>query len=135
MDKRRNCFLDCSSEAIWPLFHNIFNISLSSGVKLHIHLLNVVVRFIVLLTSATLIFRGTDFLKCFRESLGIRDNESRLYLFFRGIDALSGRQLSKYKCSALFRKKKESQKLSSHVFSPLNPCPAEPRYTLSLQTV
>ena len=38
---------------ISPLFHNIFNISLSSGVKLHIHLLNVVVRFIVFLTSAT----------------------------------------------------------------------------------
>ena len=53
--------------------------SLTSGVKLHIHLLNVVVRFIVFLTSATLIFRGTDMLKCFRASLGIRDNESRLY--------------------------------------------------------
>ena len=65
---------------ISPLFHNIFDISLTSGVKLHIHLLNVIVRFIVFLTSATLIFRGTDILKCFRESLGIRDNESRLYL-------------------------------------------------------
>ena len=52
--------------------------SLTSGVKLNIHLLNVVVRFIVFLTSATLIFRGTDISKCFRESLGIRDNESRL---------------------------------------------------------
>ena len=73
--------------AISPLFHNIlltvlhniFNMSLTSGVKLLIHLLNVVVRFIVFLTSAALIFRGTDILKCFRESLGIRDNESRLY--------------------------------------------------------
>ena len=53
--------------------------SLTSGVKLHIHLLNVVVRFIVYLTSATLIFRGTDISKCFREFLGIRDNESQLY--------------------------------------------------------
>ena len=53
--------------------------SLTSGVKLHIHLLNVVVRFIVFLTSATLIFRGTDISKYSRESLGIRDNESRLY--------------------------------------------------------
>ena len=44
--------------------------SLTSGVKLHVHLLNEVVRFIVFLTSATLIFR---------ESLEIRDNESRLY--------------------------------------------------------
>ena len=53
--------------------------SLTSGVKLHIHLLNVVVQFIVFLTSATLVFRGTDISKCFRESLGIRDNENRLY--------------------------------------------------------
>ena len=50
-----------------------------SGVKLHIHLLNMVVRFIVFLTFATLICRGTDISKCFRESLGIRENESRLY--------------------------------------------------------
>ena len=35
-----------SSGAISPLFHNIFNISLTSGVKLHIHLWNVVVQFI-----------------------------------------------------------------------------------------
>ena len=41
-------------------------------------MLNVVVRFIAFLTSATLIFRGTDTSMCFRESLGIRDNESRL---------------------------------------------------------
>ena len=40
--KRRNCSLDAFS----PLFHNIFNISLTSRVNLHIHLLNVVVRFI-----------------------------------------------------------------------------------------
>ena len=53
--------------------------SLTSGVKLHIHLLNVVVRFIVFLTSATLIFRCMDISKCFREFIGIRDNESRLY--------------------------------------------------------
>ena len=37
-------------------FHNIFNMFLSSRVKLHIHLLNVFVRFIVFLTSATLIY-------------------------------------------------------------------------------
>ena len=55
--------------------------SLTSGEKLHIHLLNMVVRFIVFLTSATRIFRGTDISKCFRESLGIRDNESRLYIY------------------------------------------------------
>ena len=56
------------------LFSTIFSMSLTSGVKLHIHLLNVVVRFIVFLTSATLIFRGTDSSKCFRESLGIRES-------------------------------------------------------------
>ena len=39
MEKRRNW-------AISPLFHNIFNISLTSGVKLHIYLRNIVVRFI-----------------------------------------------------------------------------------------
>ena len=58
----------------------------TSGVKLHIHLLNMVVRFIVFLTSATLILRGTDISKCFREPLGIRDNESRLYCNIKGIN-------------------------------------------------
>ena len=62
------------------LFSTIFSICLTTGVKLHIHLLNMVVRFIVFFTSATLIFRGTDISKCFRKSLGIRDNQSRLYL-------------------------------------------------------
>ena len=55
-------------------------IYLSSGVKFHIHLLNVVVQFTVFLTLSTLIYRGTDISKYFSESLGIRDNESRLYL-------------------------------------------------------
>ena len=36
----------CGKGAISPLFHNIFNISLTSGVKLHIQLWNVIVRFI-----------------------------------------------------------------------------------------
>ena len=39
-----------------------------------------VVQFIVFLTLSTLICRGTDISKCFIESLGIRDNESRLYI-------------------------------------------------------
>ena len=42
MEKRRNC----SKGAISPLFHNIFNICLTSRVQLHLHLLNAVVRFI-----------------------------------------------------------------------------------------
>ena len=53
---------------------------LTSRVQLHIHLLNVVVRMIFFLSSENLICRGTDISKCFRESLGIRDNESRLYM-------------------------------------------------------
>ena len=61
-------------------------IFLTSGVKLHIHLLNVVVQFIVLLTLSTLICRGTDISKCFSESLVIRDNESRLYVVYMGVD-------------------------------------------------
>ena len=57
--------------------HNIFNISLTSRVQLQIHLLNAV-RFIFS-SSANLICQNTDISKYFRESLGIRDNESRLY--------------------------------------------------------
>ena len=72
VEKRRN-------GAISPLFHNIFNILLTSGVKLHIHLLNVVGRFIVFLNSANLICRGTDISKYSRESLELQDNESQLY--------------------------------------------------------
>ena len=39
-----------------------------------------VVRLIVFLSFANLICRSTDISKCFSESLGIRDNESRLYI-------------------------------------------------------
>ena len=55
-------------------------IFLTSEVRLLILLLNMVVQFIVFLTLSTLICRGTDISKCFTESLGIRDNESRLYI-------------------------------------------------------
>ena len=80
MEKRRNC----SSGAISPLFHIILYIYifLTSGVKLLIHLLNVVVQFIVFLTLSTLICRSTDISKCFSESLGIRDNGSRRYIIY-----------------------------------------------------
>ena len=50
-------------------------IYLTKGVKLHAHLRNLIVRF----NSATLICRSTDISKCFRGSLRLRDNESRLY--------------------------------------------------------
>ena len=43
----------------------LYNIFLTSGVKLHIHLLNVVVQFIVFLTLSTLICRGADISKYF----------------------------------------------------------------------
>ena len=49
--------------------HYFTYIFLTSGVKLHIHLLNVVVQFVVFLTLSALICRGTDISKCFRESL------------------------------------------------------------------
>ena len=62
-----------------PLFHNIFNMSLTSRAQLH--------RFVKCgcsnyfwFNSANLICRGTDISKYFRKSFGIRDNESRLYL-------------------------------------------------------
>ena len=78
MEKKRNC----SQGAISPLFHNVFDISLTSRVQLHINLLNAVVRIIFFLNSENLICRGTDISKCFREPLGIRDNESRLYMVY-----------------------------------------------------
>ena len=71
MEKRRNF-------SSFP--HYFIYIFLTSGVKLHIHLLNVVVQFIVFLTLSTLICRSTDISKCFSESFGIRDNGSRLYI-------------------------------------------------------
>ena len=43
-------------------------------------MLKVVVRLTVFLSSANLICRSTDISKCFIESLGFRDNESRLYM-------------------------------------------------------
>ena len=54
-------------------------------------LLNVVILFNVFLGSANLICRGTDISKCFRESLGLRDNESQLYLPFFKIEILTSR--------------------------------------------
>ena len=65
---------------MWKRGENFFSfpyyfiyVFLTSGVKLHIHLLNEVVQFIVFFTLSTLICRSTDISKCFGESLGIRD--------------------------------------------------------------
>ena len=70
VEKGRNC----SS----PLFNNIFNISLTSGVKLHIVKCGRSIYFFLI--SANLICRGTDISKYFRAPLGLQDNESRLPL-------------------------------------------------------
>ena len=63
---------------MWNIYIYIF---LTLGVKLYIHLLNVVVQFIVFLTLSTLLCRGTDISKCLSESFGIRDNGGQLYLY------------------------------------------------------
>ena len=76
MEKRRNCSLG----AISPLFHNIFNISLTKESNYIFILLKAVVQLIVFLSSTKMICQSTDISKCFIESLGVRDNESRLYL-------------------------------------------------------
>ena len=49
--------------------HYFIYIFLTSGVKLHIYLLNVVIQFIVFLPLSTLICRSTDISKCFSEAL------------------------------------------------------------------
>ena len=87
--------------------HYFIHIFLTFGVKLHIHLLNVVVQFIIFLTLSTLICRCTDISKCFSKSLGVRDNESRLYLFslIATITFFIGKILFRHE-----RKKKKKQK-------------------------
>ena len=67
---------------IAPLFHNLFNVPLTLGVKKesnYTFLVNVVIRFIFL-SYANLICRCTAISKYFRESHGLRDIENRLYL-------------------------------------------------------
>ena len=66
--------------AISTLFNKIFNISLTSGVRLHIHLWNVVVLhlcFPQFCKSDT--SRYGYYEVFFREFLGLRDNESGMY--------------------------------------------------------
>ena len=64
--------------AISPLFHNIFNISLSQGVKLRI-ICEMWLFDLSILNSANLICRCTDISKYFRQSFEIRDNESTVF--------------------------------------------------------
>ena len=60
------------------LFSTIFSIYLTPGVKLRIYICEMWLFDLFFLNSANLICRGTDISKYFRQSLGIRDNESRL---------------------------------------------------------
>ena len=62
MEKRRNCF------------SRIFSLSLTSGLKLHIHLWNLVVRFIF----PQFYKSDISMYGYLRGSIGLRDNESRL---------------------------------------------------------
>ena len=72
-----------SNFSSFPLFHNIFNISLTSRVQKHTYIfVKCGCSNYFFLNSANLICRGTDISKYFRESLGIRDNESRLYIVY-----------------------------------------------------
>ena len=73
--KRRNC----AKGAISPLFLNIFNISLNFNSPITYIFVKCGCSNYFFLNSANLICRGTDISKYFRESLGIRDNESQLY--------------------------------------------------------
>ena len=77
MEKRRTCSLGTISS----LFHNIFNLSLTSRESPITHIfVKCGCSNYFFLNSENLICRGTDISKYFGESLGIRDNESRLYL-------------------------------------------------------
>ena len=77
VEKRTNS----SKGAISPLFHNIFNISLNSGVKLFItHLFAKCGCSIYFSSIRKSDITGTDNSKYFRESLGLQDYKSRLYL-------------------------------------------------------
>ena len=62
------------------LFSTLFYIYISNfWSKISYSFVKYIVQFIVFLTLSTLICQSTDISKCFSESLGIPDNESRLY--------------------------------------------------------
>ena len=76
VDKRRNYF----SGAISPLFHNIFNIYFQLKESNYMFICEFGCLICIFLNSANLICRSTDISNHFRGSLGLRDNESRLFL-------------------------------------------------------
>ena len=69
----------CKRGEISLLFHNIFNISLISRVQLHINLFNAAV-WIIFSSVMQIWYVEVLISRSFTESLGIRDNVSRLYL-------------------------------------------------------
>ena len=81
--------------------------------------------FFLLLNSANLICRGTDISKYFRESLGIRDNESRLYFDIRY--SFSADKTSHERYYRVYPKEQDALTTSHTLFSasPQSPPPIE----------
>ena len=73
VEKRKNC-----SYGVTSLFHNIFNISLTSGVKLHI-LSEMWLFSLFFPTFCKSDMSRYGYLQVFQKSLGLRDNKSQLY--------------------------------------------------------
>ena len=70
-------------------FPQYFQYICTLGVKLHIHSVKGGCSInCFFLSSANLISRRTDIAKCFIETLGVRDNESRLFTCLRMIKAI-----------------------------------------------
>ena len=67
MRKEEKLLVGSKKISLFP--YNIFNISLTSGVKLHVHLWNVVCSIYFFLIPQNLICQCIDFSKYFRESL------------------------------------------------------------------
>ena len=78
--KEEKLFLNVEKRRNFSSFPQYFQYIPNLGVKLHIHSVKGGCRLIVFLSSANLICRSTDISKCFIESLGFRDNESRLHI-------------------------------------------------------
>ena len=78
-------YLTTGNKILWkrgeisPLFHNIFISNFKSPITYTFGKCGCLIYFF--LSSSILLYRGTDISKYFRESLGIRDNESRLYMY------------------------------------------------------
>ena len=82
-------------KAISPLFHNIFNLSLTSRVQLHTYLLKVVNR-ISFSSILQIWYVEVRISQSISESLGIRDNESRLYIKSAGLSPFLKRRQNRF---------------------------------------